>query len=168
MANPVLAALAAARVQRAPLFARWCERERETFCPAAPAAVARFVREHAGLDAEKLWDAVLDISRTHVSSGLADPTLGTPVALAVDDIANVPPPQSWPDPWKQRFKLLPHDLKVFIAVHEKGREKSLRRTQHTLAHANKTLESLRSARSATKEDQIDETESQRSNARRQN
>jgi len=164
MANPVLAALAAARAQRAPLFARWCEREQETFCPAAPATAARFVREHAGLGAERLWDAVLDISRMHVALGLADPTSAAPVALAIDNIAGVFPPQSWPDAWKERFRLLPHDLKVFIADHEKGRERSLRRTQHALAHANKTLESLRSTRSATKEDKLHETESQCSDA----
>ena len=168
MTNPVLAALAEARRQRAPLFARWCEREREAFCPASPAAVARFARDHAALAAETLWQAILDISSTHVALGLADPTAAAPVALAVDAIANLSPPQSWPDPWKTRFRALPHDLKVFIANHETRRERSLRRTQHALAHANKTLASFRSERSATKEDQIDEAESQHANARRQN
>jgi len=168
MTNPVLAALAEARRQRAPLFARWCERERETFCPASPAAVARFARDHAGLGAETLWQAVLDISGTHAALGLADPTAAASVALAVDEIANLSPPQSWPDPWKKRFRALPHDLKVFIANHETRREKSLRRSQHALAQANKTIASFRSERSAMKEDQIDEAESQHADARRQN
>ncbi|NPU67536.1 hypothetical protein HL667_21210 [Bradyrhizobium sp. 83012] len=159
MTNPVLAALAAARGQRAPLFARWCERERETFLPASPAAVARFARDHAGLGVEKLWEAVLDVSRAHVALGFADPTAAAPVALAVDEIANLPPPRSWPDPWKARFKALPHDLKTFIAGHESMRERSLRRTQHALAHANRSLAHLQSARSATTEVEIDETES---------
>ncbi|XUM22236.1 hypothetical protein ACRAVF_00995 [Bradyrhizobium oligotrophicum S58] len=167
MVNPVLTALAEARRQRAPLFARWCERQRETFCPASPAAVARFAREHAGIGVEPLWEAILDISRTHVSLGLADPTAGAPVAIVIDDIANLSPPQSWPGPWKERFRVSPHDLKRFIADHETRREKSLRRTQHALAHANKMLVRLRSAERTTKEDQIDETGSQQSDHRRQ-
>ncbi|ABQ37718.1 hypothetical protein BBta_5770 [Bradyrhizobium sp. BTAi1] len=168
MTSPVLAALAEARRQRAPLFAHWCEREQETFCPASPATVARFAREHAGLGVDRLWQALHDISNTHLTLGLADPTAGPAVALVVDEAAGVSPPQSWPAAWKQRFKALPHDLKVFIAGHEKGREKSLRRTQHALAHANKTLERLRSARSVTTEDPIDEAESQRPDAGGQN
>ncbi len=167
MTNPVLAALAEARRQRAPLFARWCEREHETFCPASPAAVARFAREHAGMGAEQVWEAILDISRTHASLGLADPTVAEPVAIVLDDIANLSPPQSWPGPWKERFRLLPHDLKRFIADHETRREKSLRRTQHALAHANKILARLRSAERTMKEDQTDEAESQQSDHRRQ-
>ena len=58
MTSPVLAALAEARRQRAPLFAHWCEREQETFCPASPATVARFAREHAGLGVDRLWQAL--------------------------------------------------------------------------------------------------------------
>jgi len=168
MTNPVLAALAEARRQRAPLFAGWCEREREAFCPASPAAVARFVGEHAGLGVERLWQALLDISSTHVALGLTDPTAAPSVALAVDAVANLPPPQSWPDPWKRRFKALPHDLKVFIADHETRRERSLRRSQHALAHANKSLAAFRSEQSTTKMEKIDETESQHADPRRQN
>ncbi|MGJ5046396.1 hypothetical protein ACQR09_04980 [Bradyrhizobium oligotrophicum] len=167
MANPVLAALAEARRQRAPLFARWCERERETFCPASPAAVARFARAHAGIGVEPLWEAILDISRAHVSLGLADPTAGAPVAIVLDGIAKLSPPQSWPGPWKERFKALPHDLKRFIADHETRREKSLRRTQHALAHTNKMLVRLRSAERTMKEDQNGEAESQQFDHRRQ-
>ncbi|WP_257168569.1 hypothetical protein [Bradyrhizobium sp. SRS-191] len=167
MANPVLAALAAARRQRAPLFARWCEREREMFCPASPAVVARFVRDHAGMGIEALWQAIQEISCTHVTLGLADPTVGGPVALALDDIAELSPPLSWPDAWKQRFKALPHDLKVFIAAHEIGREKSLRRTQHALAHANKMLARLRAARPPMEKDQTNEAEPQRAQPGRQ-
>ncbi|MGC2774659.1 MAG: hypothetical protein WA418_03375 [Bradyrhizobium sp.] len=166
MANPVLVALAEVRRRRAPLFARWCEREQESFCPASPAAVARFARESAGLGVDRLWQAVLDISRTHVLLGLADPTSGPPVALVVDELASLSPPRCWPDPWKERFKALPHDLKVFIAGHEIRREKSLRRTQHALAHANKTLALLRSARHTQEEDQSIETEPQSTDARR--
>ncbi|GLH77483.1 hypothetical protein SSBR45G_23910 [Bradyrhizobium sp. SSBR45G] len=166
MTNPVMAVLAEARRQRAPLFARWCERERETFLPASPAAVARFARDHAGLGVERLWEAVAEVSRTHAALGLADPTAGAPVALAIDDVAGVSPPRSWPGGWKERFKALPHDLKLFIADHETKRERSLRRTQHALAHANKRLTQIQPAPGATEEDSTDEAASRHPDAGR--
>ena len=74
MTNLVLAALAQARFRAAPMFARWCELNGTSFCPAAPATVARFVKDCAALGIERLWPAVQDISRQHASLGLADPT----------------------------------------------------------------------------------------------
>lgn len=76
MTSPVLAALAQARFRAAPAFARWCELNGASFCPAAPAIVARFVRDCAALGIGRLWPAIQDISKLHVSLGLADPTLG--------------------------------------------------------------------------------------------
>ncbi len=63
-------------MRAAPMFARWCELNGASWCPAAPADVAKFVSDCASLGIERLWPAVQEISKAHVSLGLADPTLG--------------------------------------------------------------------------------------------
>jgi hypothetical protein len=133
MTNPVLAALAQARMRDAPMFARWCELNRVSLCPAAPADVARFVSDCASLGIELLWPAMQEISKLHFSLGLADPTLGGVAAAAIGDIAGIDPPRSWPNDRKQRFESLPHDLQVFVAADEAQREKAVRRAQNEAA-----------------------------------
>jgi hypothetical protein len=142
MTSPVLVALAQARMRAAPMFARWCEMNRASFCPAAPADVARFVADCASLGIERLWPAVQDISRAHVALGLADPTLGGVAAVSIGDVAGIDPPRSWPDDGKQRFKSLPYDLQVYVAAHEAQREKALRRAQNEAASARQKLAAL--------------------------
>jgi hypothetical protein len=137
--NPVLAALARARMRAAPMFARWCELNGACFCPAAPTAVARFVSDCASLGIERLWPAVQEISRAHTSLGLADPTLGGVAASAINDVGVIDPPRSWPNDRKQRFRSLPYDLQVYVADHEAQREKALRRAQNEAAAARQKL-----------------------------
>ncbi len=154
--NPVLAALAQARMRAAPMFARWCELNGVSWCPAAPATVARFVADCAPLGIERLWPAVQDISGAHVALGLADPTLGGAVAAAVSDVAVIDPPRSWPDDRKQRFKSLPYDLQVYVAAHEARREKALRRAQNETASVRQKLAALQSPQRETlKENEVD-------------
>jgi hypothetical protein len=131
--NPVLVALAQARMRAAPMFVKWCELNGLSPCPAAPAHVARFVVDCAPLGIGRLWPAIQDISRLHVSVGLADPTLGGGAAEAISDLAGIDPPRSWPAGHKQRFKSLPYDLQVYVASHEAQREKALRRAQNEAA-----------------------------------
>jgi hypothetical protein len=152
--SPVLAALAQARMRAAPMFARWCELNRISFCPAAPADVARFVGDCASLGVGRLWPAVQEVSRLHASMGLADPTLGGAVAAAITDLADIAPPRSWPNDRKERFKSLPHDLQVFVVSHEARREKALRRAQNVAAIARQELARLRAQQIGTA-DQIE-------------
>jgi hypothetical protein len=137
--NPVLVALAQARARAAPMFAKWCELNGLSPCPAAPATVAAFVADCTSLGIERLWPAVQEISKLHASIGLADPTLGGVVGAAVDHIAGVDPPRSWPGDRKARFKSLPYDLQVYVAAHEERREKALRRAQNEAAVAKQKL-----------------------------
>jgi hypothetical protein len=137
--NPVFAALAQARMRAAPMFVKWCELNGLSPCPAAPAHVARFVVDCAPLGIERLWPAIQDISRLHVSVGLADPTLGGVAAGAISDLAGIDPPRSWPAGHKQRFRSLPYDLQAFVASHEAQREKALRRAQNEAANARQKL-----------------------------
>jgi hypothetical protein len=110
-----------------------------TFCPAAPETIARFARDCAALGIGRLWPAIQDISKLHVSLGLADPTLGGAAAAAISEVADVAPPRSWPDRYKLRFKSLPYDLQAFVAEHEAKRERSLRRAQNEAAAARRKL-----------------------------
>jgi len=159
MTNPVLAALAQARLRAAPMFVRWCELNGISPCPAAPAAVARFVTDCGSLGIERLWPAVQEISKLHVSAGLADPTLGGAAAAAVSDLAGIDPPRSWPDDRKQRFRSLPYDLQVYVAAHEKQREKALRRAQNEAAVARQNLAAHQFPQTKTKqESKADETD----------
>jgi hypothetical protein len=137
--SPLLAALAQARRHAAPMFTKWCQLNGLSACPAAPAAVARFVSDCAALGIERLWPALQDISKMHVALGLADPTLGETVADAIDTVACIVPPRSWPGDRKLRFKSLPYDLQVYIAAHEAQREKAIRRAQNEAASAKQRL-----------------------------
>jgi hypothetical protein len=139
MTNPVLAALAQARFRAAPAFARWCELNGASFCPAAPVIVARFVKDCAALGIGRLWPAIQDISKLHASLGLADPTLGGAAAAAISEVAGIAPPRSWPDGCKLQFKSLPYDMQVFVIEHEAKRERSLRRAQNDAAVARRKL-----------------------------
>ena len=141
-------------MRAAPMFARWCELNGICFCPAAPAAIAKFVTDCGSLGIKQLWPAVQQISTAHTSLGLADPTLGGAVASAVNDVGGIDPPRSWPNERKQRFKSLPYDLQVYVAAHEAQREKALRRAQNEAASARQKLARLQTRQSG----KIDELE----------
>ena len=87
----------------------------------------------------RLWPAVQEISRMHVTLGLADPTLGGIAASAISTIAAISPPRSWPGPFKQRFAALPYDIQLNLAAHEAQRERALRRAQNDAASARQKL-----------------------------
>ena len=142
MTGPLLAALAQARRRDNSMFGNWCELNGIAGCPAAPAAVAKFVADCAPLGIERLWPAVQEISAAHASFGLADPTLGGIVAAAINDVAGIAPPRAWPNDGKQRFKSLPYDLQVYVAAHEARREKEIRRAQNAAAVARQKLVQL--------------------------
>jgi len=150
--NPVLVALAQARMRAAPMFTKWCELNGISSCPAAPADVARFVSDCAALGIERLWLAVQDISKLHVSVGLADPTLGGVAAAAISDLGGIQPPRSWPDDRKLRFQSLPYDLQAYVAAHESQREKVLRRAQNEAAIARQKLAAFKQPEGQTNED----------------
>jgi hypothetical protein len=143
--NPVLAALAQARMRAAPMFVKWCQLNAVSSCPAAPTDVARFVSDCSPLGIERLWLAVQEISRLHASLGLADPTLGGVAAAAISDLTGIEPPRSWPADRKQRFKSLPYDLQVYVTGHEAQREKALRRAQNEAALVRQKLTAYQEA-----------------------
>ena len=159
--NPVLAALAQARMRAAPMFTKWCELHGRSPCPAAPADVARFVSDCAAIGIERLWPAVQEVSKLHVSVGLADPTSGGVAAAAISELAGIDPPRSWPDDRKHRFKSLPYDLQIYIAAHEAQREKALRRAQNDAAIAKQKLAAYQPEARTHEESKADENSNRR-------
>lgn len=137
-------ALVAAKMQEASPFGRWCMQRNVRALPAAPQHVAAFVRDCEPLVAmPKIWEAVQEISRSHLTNGFADPTVGGAVADVINAIAKIDPPRSWPKEQKARFSALPYDLQVFFAAHERQREKELRRAQNGAATARQELEKVK-------------------------
>ncbi|HLJ01464.1 MAG TPA: hypothetical protein VKT76_17265, partial [Bradyrhizobium sp.] len=110
----------------------------------------KFATDCAMLGIERLWPAVQDISKAHISLGLADPTLSGAVATAISDVAGIMPPRSWPENRKARFKSLPYDVQAFIAEHETRREKALRRVQNEVAILRRKLATAQSSKPQTK------------------
>jgi hypothetical protein len=114
-------------------FENWCALRNAPAFPARPADIADFVSDCAPLGIAKVWPAIVEISRAHTRAGLADPTLGGWVASAINEVAKVEPPRSWPGDQKHRFRELPYDLQVFVAAREADRDKAVRRAQNDAA-----------------------------------
>ena len=125
------------------MFENWCMLHNRQALPAAPSDVAAFVATIAPMGIEKVWPIVGEISRAHYLAGLADPTLGGPVAATVNDIAKIDPPRSWPKEHKFRFAMLPYDLQVYMAAHEAQRDREVRRAHNAETISRKALEAIR-------------------------
>ena len=73
MNNPVLNALLQARLHQSSPFERWCLIHGIRPLPVSPAHVAAFVRDsQPSLPIEKIWEAVQEVSQSHLANGLAD------------------------------------------------------------------------------------------------
>ncbi len=120
-------------------FDKWCALHDVQPMQAAPATVARFVTDIAAMGVEKIWPMIGEISRAHYLIGLADPTLGGAVSAALNDIARIEPPRSWPKEHKFQFGRLPYDLQIYVASHESQRETEVRRAHNEAAMARREL-----------------------------
>jgi hypothetical protein len=130
-------------------FAAWCERKGVKTLPARPASVALFVLENGGLGVDALALMVLKISQFHLRRGQADPTSGYPVATALNRIAKIDEPRSWPKEKKARFTSMPYDLQKYVAAHEGQREKEIRRAHNDAATARRELAAIQKPAEAT-------------------
>jgi hypothetical protein len=119
------------------LFFNWCTLQGCKPVPIAPNLVARFVADIGPLGIDMVWPAVKEISRLHYTIGLADPTLGHPVATAVAAIGNVEAPHSWAKEYKGRFATLPYDVQLYIAQRDKQDRKAVAKAQREAAAARK-------------------------------
>ena len=143
MSNPVMQALVNVRMQEASPFGRWCITKNVRALPAAPIHVAAFIRDCEPIaPIEKIWEAVQEISQSHLSNGFADPTAGGVVAEAINSIAGIAPPRSWPKELWPRFATLPYDLQSYLSGRDKEQERVVRRAQNEAADARKALAAI--------------------------
>lgn len=118
-------------------FDKWCRLNGQSPLPASPMSVARFVSDISATGVERIWQMIGQISRAHYLIGLADPTLGGAVSAAMNAIAKIEPPRSWPKEHKFRFEQLPYDLQAYIAVREQERDRVVRNALNEASAARK-------------------------------
>lgn len=120
-----------------PMFKAWCEQNGITPFPARPASVGYFILDNLLLGIDALLKIVESISAVH--EGVADPTSSPLVSAALNQVAPIEPPRSWPKEHKQRFVSLPYGLQIYVAAHEAQRDKAVRRAQSETAIAKQKL-----------------------------
>jgi len=130
------------------MFENWCLLSGEKVQHATPAVVARFVNDIAPMGISKVWRAVQEISRTHQKIGLSDPTLGGPVAVAINKISGIKPPRSWPKEEQNLFLSLPYDIQITIEKRERDRDKQIRTMQNEFAKLKKEANGTRTETTA--------------------
>jgi hypothetical protein len=122
------------------LFERWCVLNGHKPFGAAPETVARFVSDIAPMGIAAVWDAVQEVSRVHYMHGLASPCDGGPVAAAVNDIAKIDPPRSWPAEDELRFLTLPYPTQAYLAKREAQRDEEIKKMHREFAKLKKEHE----------------------------
>jgi hypothetical protein len=125
------------------MFDRFCSLHNLKPVPASPVTIARFINGIAELGIDRVWEAVQEISRSHYTIGLSDPTLGSGlVTSAINAISNITPPRSWSGPLKLRFLSLPYDIQRQIADREVERENTVRKAFNERDEARKQLKEM--------------------------
>jgi hypothetical protein len=118
------------------MFENWCALHGLQPIPSKPSDIARFISDCSQLGVEKIWPVIEAISKAHINAELADPCCGV-VLAALNSIAGVNPPRSWPKQEQIDFASMPYPLQVYVAGAEAKREKVLRRAQNEAAEAKK-------------------------------
>jgi hypothetical protein len=122
------------------LFERWCVINNHQTFGASPAIVTKFVNDISPMGIAAVWDAVQEVSRMHYVHGLSSPFDGGQVAAAINELAGIPPPRSWPRDEQNRFKTLPYDIQLIISKREQDRDNQVRTMQHEFARLKKETE----------------------------
>ena len=115
------------------MFEKWCSLRGESAIPASPTIIARFIADIAPMGIDRVWPAILEISRAHYIIGLPDSTQSFPVASAINELSKLSPPRSWPAAEKLRFATLPYDIQLVISNREADRDKQIRQLQNEFA-----------------------------------
>jgi hypothetical protein len=123
-----------------PLFKTWCEARDIAPYPARPAAVAFFIIENGALGVDELSRIVKSISLVH--ENVADPTATGAVPAALNRVAPIEPPRSWPKDFKVRFQTLPYEIQMYLAPHEREREKVVSKALSDASRARKELAAI--------------------------
>lgn len=132
-ASPVLSAIRNAI--RPTTFENWCALKGIKPMPVLPAIVANFVDECADLGLSEVLAIVANISAAHSKAGLADPTLGDPVAASVNAVSGIKPPRSWPKAEWAVFFSLPYQTQTYLVTRDNDQTKIVRVAQNKAAEA---------------------------------
>jgi hypothetical protein len=119
------------------LFERYCALHGHQPFGASPAIVAQFATDIAPMGIEHVWEALRDVSRMHYTHGFPDPTLGPTVATALNNIVRVDFPRSWPKELRERFEMLPHEIRHWLATRQTADDALIRKLQNELAQLKK-------------------------------
>jgi hypothetical protein len=112
-------------------WAAWCQAQRVEAYPALPASIAVWILNHAGLGVDRLEKVVEAISAAHAPG--ADPTASPLVSAALNQVAPIEAPHSFPKEQKAQFTRLPRDLQKFVAEHTRKIVTEMRRAQNKAA-----------------------------------
>jgi hypothetical protein len=144
------ASIVAARLQVAPrnlnraewpVFEAWAKAKQLPALPARPATVAFFILDNVALGLSRLLAVLEAIAAVYEDA--ADPTLSPVVAAALQKVAPIPQPRSWPKAAVAQFVALPRSLQTYIAAHETKRDLEIRRCQNEAATARHALAQLK-------------------------
>jgi hypothetical protein len=117
-----------------PTWEAWCSAQGTEACPALPAAVAVYIMAHAALGIDRLEKIVASISAVHVNvAHVADPCLSPLVSAALNQVAPIEAPHSFPGAQKAQFMQLPRPLQKFVAEHTRKIVAEMRRAQNAAA-----------------------------------
>jgi hypothetical protein len=122
------------------MWEKWCSLRGESAIPASPTIIARFIKDVAPMGIDRVWPAVLEISRAHYTIALPDPTFSYPVTTAINALSKLDPPRSWPAQEKARFLTLPYDIQSILAKRQADADRQVRRLQNEVATLKKELE----------------------------
>jgi hypothetical protein len=122
---------------------KWCALHGHQPVPASPTMIARFIAELSPLGVDRVWPAVLEISRAHYTIGLPDPVSSAPVTIEMNKLSGISPPRSWPREEQTRFATLPCDIQAWLSKRQDTDDRLIRKLQNELAqlkkeHANGT------------------------------
>ena len=109
----------------------WCATNHLQEFPALPATVAVFILNSATLGIDHLEKVVASISAMHAN--VADPTTSPLVTAALDSVAPIEPPRSWPALEKARFKTLPRGTQLYLSKRQAADDKLARKLQNEIA-----------------------------------
>jgi hypothetical protein len=129
------------------IFKSFCERWELVAYPARPATVAYFVIEQAALGIAELSRIVKAISLVH--ENVADPTASGMVPAALNKIAPIAEPRSWPKDQKVLFRTLSYEIQRYLVDREAARDKAVRQAQNEAADARKTLKAIEQPKQET-------------------
>lgn len=144
MINPVMELLAnPTRDADLAVFLNWCRLKRVRSLPASPTDLAMFVIECETFGIDTLAAAVGAVGSAHRSRGLADPTSGFPVSVALNRIAKIDLPKGWAEAERKDWDSLPYQLQRRLSERQEGRDKYLRSLRSDAdkwrAHAKKEM-----------------------------